>query len=241
MFSDDGFDGLVIVLDGDFKNINIDKSSGYCEFGGAVSLAKALNEALNNNLAGLEFCAGIPGTVGGAVKMNAGRKTRWMSSVLLSVKVINQNTEVEELSVFGDEWDYRTSPFLDELVISATLSLDFASDDEINQIRKEIDQMNEHRRATQPVSKASCGSVFKNPEGKSAGELIESCDLKGVSIGGAKVSDLHANFIVNENNATANDVVALIEKIQQAVYDKAGIKLEPELKFIGFSEEVGLF
>ena len=96
--------------------------------------------------------------------------------------------------------------------------------------------MNEHRRATQPVTKASCGSVFKNPEGFSAGDLIEKCDLKGVCVGGAKVSDLHANFIVNENNATANDVVQLIEKIQKTVNDKTGVKLEPELKFVGFLE-----
>lgn len=102
MFSDDGLEGLVIVLDGDFKNINIDKTDGICEFGAAVSLSKALNETLNNNLSGLEFCAGIPGTVGGAVQMNAGRKTRWMSSVVLSVKIITENNEVEELSVFGD-------------------------------------------------------------------------------------------------------------------------------------------
>ena len=102
LFSDDGFDGLVIVLDGKFKDINIDKTAGICEFGAGVSLAKALNESLNNNLAGLEFCAGIPGTVGGAVRMNAGRKTEWMSSVVLSVKVINDNNEVEELNVFED-------------------------------------------------------------------------------------------------------------------------------------------
>ena len=101
--------------------------------------------------------------------------------------------------------------------------------------------MNEARRNSQPSSKPCCGSVFKNSEAGFAGQLIEDCELKGLSVGGAKVSDLHANFIVNENNATAKDVVEIITKIQKTVYDKKGIELHPELKFVGFNESVGLF
>ncbi|MDO4830585.1 MAG: UDP-N-acetylmuramate dehydrogenase [Clostridia bacterium] len=227
LVSDEGLNKAVIRLDGDFRNITlVDETTVYC--GAGASLAYLCKFALRCGLSGLEFAWGIPGTVGGAVFMNAGAYGGEMKDVVYSVSHITPDgklgrTEKDDLG-FG----YRTSVYRKNgfIITGVTLKLKKGNADEI---RAQMDDYLNRRNTKQPLEYPSAGSVFKRPEGNYAGALIEQCGLKGKTVGGAQVSEKHAGFIINKSNATANDVKTLIKEVQTTVSEKTGYNLECEL------------
>ncbi len=225
--SDDGYRGVIIRLDGDFRKIAlVDENTIYC--GAGATLAALCKFALNCGLSGMEFAWGIPGTVGGAVFMNAGAYDGEMKNVVYSVSHLTEDggtgrTEKQDLR-FG----YRTSVYRSNkaIITGVTLKLKPGSQDDI---RAKMDDFLGRRSSKQPLEYPSAGSVFKRPEGAYAGALIEQCGLKGHSHGGAQVSEKHAGFIINKSNANANDVKNLIREVQTKVFDETGYNLECEL------------
>ena len=243
LISDEGYDGAIIRLEGDFRSIEFDSLSKNYKVGAGLSLAKLVNTTKANFHKGFEFAIGTPGTVGGAIKMNAGTQDHWISSQLLECEILDENNDVVSKSVDEIEWGYRYSSIADsEIVLSAVFNVEVLTNKEekdclINKMNNRLTFRKEH----QPLNHPSCGSVFKNPPGNSAGRLIDSLGYKSRQFGGAMVSSKHANFIVNINNAKAHDVIFLIKDIQKKVYDKYSVKLIPEVKFLGFNESCSLF
>ncbi len=227
LVSDEGIKGAVIRLDGDFRQITlIDDTIIYC--GAGASLAYLCKFALKCGLTGLEFAWGIPGTVGGAVFMNAGAYDGEMKQVVHSVSHISPEGEIGRTEKENLEFGYRTSVYRSNnmIITGVTLKLEKGNPDEI---RRKMDDFLERRSTKQPLEYPSAGSVFKRPEGAFAGALIEQCGLKGKMCGGAQVSEKHAGFIINKSNATAKDVRNLISEIQSTVSEKTGYNLECEL------------
>ena len=184
--------------------------------------------------AGLEFGAGVPGTVGGSVYGNAGAFGREVKDCLESVSILTRSGRAEVISAAECGFGYRDSSFKSERAGSVILQASFhTSADTPERIRERIKQVQKHRRDTQPIEKRSLGSTFKNPPGDSAGRLIEASGLKGHRIGGAEVSRKHANFIVNLGGATADDVLALMAEMRERVRERFGIELEPEVRIVG--------
>jgi len=237
LFSDNMYDGIIIKLD-NFNKINI--NDDLIEVGAGYPLVKLSNDAMRNSLVGLEFASGIPGTVGGAVFMNAGAYGEEMANIVESVRVLNSDCEIVELSNKEMEYSYRTSflqKHLDYVCISARLKLQKGEKEKIEKIMQE---RRATRRETQPLTFPSAGSVFRNPEGFYAGKLIEDMGLKGFTVGKAMVSDKHANFIVNLGNAKASDIKKIIDTIKQKALIKYNIKLRVEqrlINWVGVSEK----
>lgn len=227
LVSDDGIRGVVIRLDGDFRKITLlDDTTIFC--GAGATLAYLCKFALNCGLSGLEFAWGIPGTVGGAVFMNAGAYDGEMKDVVHSVSHISPSGEIGRTEKENLNFGYRTSVYRSNnmIITGVTLKLKKGNPDEI---RTKMDDYMSRRSTKQPLEYPSAGSVFKRPEGNFAGALIEQCGLKGKTCGGAQVSEKHAGFIINKSNATAKDVRDLIGEIQKTVSDKTGYSLECEL------------
>lgn len=227
LVSDEGIRGTVIRLDGDFRKITlVDDTTVFC--GAGATLAYLCKYALNCGLSGLEFAWGIPGTVGGAVFMNAGAYDGEMKNVVHSVSHISPSGEIGRIEKENLNFGYRTSVYRNNnmIITGVTLKLKKGNSDEI---REKMDDYMSRRSSKQPLEYPSAGSVFKRPEGNFAGALIEQCGLKGKSCGGAQVSEKHAGFIINKSNATAKNVRDLISEIQTTVSDKTGCNLECEL------------
>ena len=227
LVSDEGIRGTVIRLDGDFRKITlVDDTTIFC--GAGATLAYLCKFALNCGLSGLEFAWGIPGTVGGAVFMNAGAYGGEMKDVVHSVSHISPSGEIGRAEKDDLRFGYRTSIYRSNnmIITGITLKLKKGNPDEI---RAKMDDYMLRRSTKQPLEYPSAGSVFKRPEGNFAGALIEQCGLKGKLCGGAQVSEKHAGFIINKSNATAKDVRELITQIQKTVSDKTGYNLECEL------------
>ncbi len=232
LVSDDGYDGVVITLGRDFKNIVTDDGSGRIVAGSAVLLASVVQEALKHSLSGLEFAVGTPGTIGGAIRMNAGSKDEWIGSRVVSVTTVSSEDGL--LKRAGDEidWTYRQSSLRsDEIVVECALSV---QNIDPFYIRGKMEGNLEKRKRSQPLNLPSCGSVFKNPEGASAAWMIDSLGLKGRTCGGAQISEKHANFIVNLGGAKAADVLGLMDIAREEVNKAYGIELTPEVKLLGF-------
>ena len=220
--SDDGFRGVVIRLDGDFRRISlVDDTTIYC--GAGATLASLCKFALNCGLTGLEFAWGIPGSVGGAVFMNAGAYGAEMKDVLYSVSHLDKEGNIGRTEKDALDFGYRTSVYRRNqcIITGGTLKMKSGAPDDI---RAKMDDYLGRR-----TKKPSAGSVFKRPEGAFAGALIEQCGLKGASHGGAQVSEKHAGFIINKGGATAHDVKSLIREVQTEVAEKTGYTLECEL------------
>lgn len=227
--SDAGYDGVVVVLGKEFKRHRCDGERIVA--GGGVILAALVQDAFRMGLTGLEFAVGIPGTLGGALAMNAGSRDAWIGSIVESVTVQTPNRGL--VAIRGPEvsWGYRRSGLQDlGVVIEASLRLEQG---DTAQIRRVMEASLRRRKRSQPLAVPNAGSVFVNPDGESAGRLIEGAGLKGLRVGDAMVSDVHANFIVNAGRATASDVLELIRQIRQAVEDSYGIELKPEIRFLG--------
>lgn len=231
LVKDTGIRGLVITLDDEFTKIQLSENSKI-ECGSGVTLAKLCNFAMKNNLTGLEFAWGIPGSAGGAAFMNAGAYGGEMKQVLVSCKHLTTAGDFSVLS--GDELhlSYRNSIYSSNKAVILSLTLQLSQGIQ-EQIMIKMEDLLNRRKSKQPLELPSAGSVFKRPEGNFAGTLIEQCGLKGKRVGGAMVSPKHAGFIVNDGGATCEDVLHLIELIQTTVLQQTGIALECEIKTIG--------
>lgn len=230
LISDKGIRGAVIKL-GDGFDYAYAKDD-YILAGASVSLAKLATCAKDAELSGIEFASGIPGSLGGALFMNAGAYESEMKDVVTEVSYIDSDAVVKTISCSECDFGYRKSIFSSggKIVISAKLTLKKGSKDEISKTMREL---NAKRKEKQPLEYPSAGSTFKRPEGHFAGALIEEAGLKGHTIGGAQVSEKHAGFIINTGNATASDVCKLIEHVKKTVYENSGVELEPEVKITG--------
>ncbi len=229
LVSDEGYRGAVLVLGKDFKRHGIEEDR--LRSGAGTILAAVVQDAFSKGLAGLEFAVGVPGTVGGALVMNAGTRDRGIGEVVESVTLLAPGSGLVAFRGPELEWGYRTSELGERgIVVECVLHLERG---DVRAIQESMEEGFARRKATQPVGKACAGSVFKNPEGDSAGRLIEACGLKGLRYGGAVISETHANFIVNENGATAAEVMTLIRHARAAVKEEHGIELETEIRFLG--------
>ncbi len=230
LFTDGGYDGAVLKLGKDFTEIIADGTDLLA--GAAVTLPYLSKVAAANHLTGLEFACGIPGSVGGACFMNAGAYDGTIGGCVKTVVVLTPEGELLEYDVSELEYSYRHSHFMTsgEIILTARFALAYGDQEEI---QAKMDDLNAKRKAKQPVNYPSAGSFFKRPEGYFAGALIEGAGLKGYRLGGAAVSALHAGFIINEDNATASDVLALCKYVQDTVCEKDGVLLEPEVRFVG--------
>ena len=230
LISDAGYKGIVLHIGLIFADMKmIDDTSLICNAG--APLSTVCNFALSQSLSGLEFAYGIPGTLGGAVYMNAGAYGGEMSDVVKSVNFVTKDGKRGSFDVDEIDFSYRHSVFSgsDKIITSAVLQFVKKPKCEISALMKE--NMIK-RKIKQPLEFPSAGSVFKRPEGCFAGSLIQDCDLKGCTVGGAQVSEKHAGFIINIGGATCSDVLALIEIIKQKVLQKFGVLLETEIKYI---------
>ena len=227
---DGGVKGTVIKIEKNLSDISI-KGNRITVQSGAL-LTRLSKEALKYSLKGLEFASGIPGTVGGAIAMNAGAYGGEMKDVVYKVKALDKKGEVIEY--FGEEMNfgYRSSRVQDErlIVLEVEIELEKGNYDEI---KEKMNDFTIRRKTKQPLEYPSAGSTFKRPEGYYAGKLIQDSGLKGLRHGGAQVSEKHSGFVINIENASSNDVENLIRVIQKTVKDKYNVFLEPELKVIG--------
>ena len=229
IFNDSGYNGVIIKLD-NFNSLKIIRNK--IIVGAGYPFNKLAIRLSRLGFTGLEFAAGIPGTVGGAVYMNAGAYKSDIGYILTSIKVITPDYKIKTLYNKELDFHYRSS-FLqknkDYICIEATLSLIKGNVDEIMDL---INTRKARRIETQPLEYPSAGSVFRNPEGDFAGRLIEEIGYKGKSIGGAKVSEKHANFIINNGNATGEDIKKLIKEIKEKIKEKYNIELKIEQEFV---------
>lgn len=222
IFANDYYDGIVIKLDR-FNKLTIDKDNVEVEAG--YSVIKLAMDVSLMGLSGLEFASGIPGSIASSVAMNAGAYNDSLSEIVISVEVLTPNNEIITMTNEELDFRYRHSFFKDNkdyIIISCKLQLSHSDTKEILNL---ISQRRIRRIESQPLNYPSAGSVFRNPEGMHAGALIEKCGLKGHIIGGAQISNKHANFIVNYNNATGKDIISLINKAKKEVYDKYHVDL----------------
>ena len=230
LVSDNGINGFVVSLEKSFKDIIFEDDN--CHAGAGVKLSKLVKECIKRDLIGLETLIGIPGTLGGALVMNAGAYENEISNYLISIELLNNKGVIEQKYADEIEFTYRSSNFnKDDIILNADFQLERTSQPEI---AKNRDQANLSRKSTQPLKFRSAGSVFKNPKDFAAGYLIDQAGLKSKSIGGAIVSDIHANFIINKANATADDVIQLIKIIRDTIFKKYSIALELEIATLGF-------
>jgi len=234
LVSDEGVDGLIIKISGCFKKYTI--SIHKVEVGAGYPLAKLSKTVADSGLSGLEFAVAIPGTVGGGVVMNAGAHGSMMSDVLTIATVMNANGDVRTYSKNDLNFGYRCSKLQNNkmIVLNAKMKL---KEDNVEKIESKMHENMKWRKKNQPLDFPNAGSIFKNPLNAPAGKLIDMAGLKGIKIGGAKISEKNANFIVNLGNATANDVLDLIDLAQQRVLQKYGVRLEPEIRIIGRFKE----
>ena len=230
LVSDKGYRGVVIQLWKNFSDIETEDNTITVKAGALLS--KVAAEALEESLTGMEFASGIPGTMGGAVMMNAGAYGGEMMDIIREVTVLTREGELLTLSKEEMNFGYRTSVVKEKgyVVISAVLQLRKGDREEI---RKVMDELKERRVTKQPLDMPSAGSTFKRPEGYFAGKLIMDAGLRGFSVGGAQISEKHCGFVVNKGDATAADVLGLIGEVQKRVQEKFGVALEPEVKFLG--------
>lgn len=230
LVSDKGYRGAIIQLWKNFSDISV-KDCCITAKAGAL-LSKVAAEALEEGLTGMEFASGIPGTIGGAVFMNAGAYGGEMKDIIKEVKVLDDQGEVRVLSNEEMKLGYRTSIVKEKgyTVLSAVLQL---KKGDVSVIRETMEDLKNRRTSKQPLDMPSAGSTFKRPEGYFAGKLIMDSGLRGFSVGGAQVSEKHCGFVVNKGGATAEDVTALIREVQRRVKEKFGVELETEVRFLG--------
>ncbi len=222
---DEGFDGVVLLFGGDFAEIETDGNIIKCSAG--ALLASACVRAQQNSLTGMENLFGIPGTVGGALYMNAGAYGNEMSDVVVSAEYIDENGEIKTMFAEDMKLSYRHSIFSekDYIITSVTMKLANGNSDEI---KTAMNECMGKRSSKQPLEYPSAGSTFKRPEGSYASLLIDQCGLKGMTCGGAMVSEKHSGFVINKGYATCSDVLELCDKVKEIVLEKTGYTLELE-------------
>lgn len=252
LVADAGYNGAIIVLAGDFKRFDLgvakekaqqegqepapelgQDASVVVSAGAGVVLSRLVQETSRLGLGGLEFAVGVPGTLGGALFMNAGTADDWIGGAVGTVTSFKRGEGLKMRRASSIDWSYRSSGLpADEVIVECTLLL--KRTDKM-MMRAKMEASLKRRRSTQP-SAPSCGSVFRNPQGAFSAQLIESCGLMGTRCGDAQVSTKHANFIVNNGSATADQVLTLIHLVRDRVEEQHGIRLRPEVKFLGFAQ-----
>ena len=238
LVSDEGFRGVVVELGDGFSDYEFLQDSQdnsdevLVKASAGMKLTRLGNQLAANGIAGFEFATGIPGCIGGAVRMNAGAYGGEMKDVLKEVTVLTPEGGVLTLQADELHMGYRTSVIKEAgyIVLEAVISLEKGDQEEIRNRMQELAGM---RTSKQPLSYPSAGSTFKRPEGYFAGKLIMDSGLRGYQVGGAQVSEKHCGFVINTGNATAKDVTTLMSDVQRIVMEKFGVKLEPEVKFLG--------
>lgn len=230
LVGDKGFRGVIIQIAGNMNQLQADGEVITAQAG--CSLAQIAGKALDEELAGFEFAAGIPGTLGGAVRMNAGAYGGEIKDVLESAVVLTREGKVMELSVNEMEFGYRTSIIerTGWTILGGKIRLHKGKREEIKAV---MDDLRERRVSKQPLEYPSAGSTFKRPKGYFAGKLIQDAGLRGFRVGGACVSEKHSGFVINIDHATADDVVSLMEQVDEKVRAQFGVGLEPEVRRIG--------
>lgn len=230
LVSDVGYRGMIINIMDNMNGITVDGDVITAQAG--AKLVRVSRLARDNSLTGLEFASGIPGTIGGAVYMNAGAYGGEMKDVVTSVKVMDADGHIYDMSSDELDFSYRHSAVEAEglIVLEVTMKLAAGVQQDIDDRMKEL---SDSRRTKQPLEYPSAGSTFKRPEGYFAGKLIMDAGLRGYSVGGAQVSEKHCGFVVNRGGATAADVTGLIRDVQKKVMDQFGVMLEPEVKMLG--------
>lgn len=230
LVGDGGYRGVMVSPGKSFGTVSVDGNT--LRAGAGVLLSVAARQALAHALTGLEFAAGIPGTVGGAVVMNAGAYGSEMSAVLRFVTVLTEDGTVRRLPVSELELGYRTSCILRKgyVVLEAEMELQPGLEENI---RSRMEELAEQRRSKQPLEYPSAGSTFKRPEGYFAGKLIQDAGLRGFSVGGAQVSEKHCGFVINRGGASAADILNLCREVQARVRAQAGVELEMEVRLLG--------
>ena len=226
---DGGVEGVVLRLVDDFARIDID--SGRISAGAGAHLAEVTSGATSAGIGGFEFLSGIPGTVGGAVVGNAGGAEDWISHRLVEIGVIDREGEHRDAAPGTFEFGYRTSGIPPGSIVTGVVMEGFSTD--VESVRHMVEERLEARRLSQPVAEQTAGCIFKNPAGGPAGKLIDEAGLKGMRVGGAQVSNLHANYLINTGSATAREILELIQVVRTRVMDSYGIGLELEIRVIG--------
>ena len=231
LVSDQGYDGVVVHIGSDLRDISVEGTEITAKTG--AMLSQVAHAALAHGLTGMEFAAGIPGTLGGAIMMNAGAYGGEMSQILVGVRAMDDKGQIVELAADQLELGYRHSIMMEKqyVVLGARIHLEKGNPEKI---QAQMDDLKEKRIAKQPLEYPSAGSTFKRPEGAFAGKLIMDAGLRGLRIGDAMVSEKHCGFVVNAGKATAEDVCGVISHVQQVVMEKYGKELEPEIRFLGF-------
>ena len=230
LVSDRGFRGVIIQLFKNFSDLRVEGDRLYVQAG--TLLSRTAKKALEASLTGFEFAAGIPGTIGGAMVMNAGAYGGEMKDVTEEVTVLTEKGEVKTLKREELKMGYRTSIIAEKgyLVLEAVLQL---TDGDLKEIRAVMEDLKKKRISKQPLEYPSAGSTFKRPKGYFAGKLIMDAGLRGFQVGGAQVSEKHCGFVINTGDATAEDVTELIRQVAERVKAQSGVTLEPEVKLLG--------
>ena len=227
---DQGFKGVIIQIARKMNQIRVEGETIYAQAGALLS--KIAAQALGEGLTGFEFASGIPGTLGGAVMMNAGAYGGEMKQVIVNACVLTSEGEIAVIPADLMELGYRTSVFAknQDIILSAQLKLEYGNE---AVIREYMDELKEQRVSKQPLEYPSAGSTFKRPEGYFAGKLIMDAGLRGFTVGGAQISEKHCGFVINKDHATATDILSLMEQVSDKVEAEFGVRLEPEVKIIG--------
>lgn len=230
LVGDGGIRGIVILISRKMSNVTFDETAVTAQSG--ILLSQLAAKIAAKSLTGFEFASGIPGSLGGAAAMNAGAYGEEMSGVISDITYVDAENGVKTISAKDCNFGYRRTFFTgtDYIITKCTLKLKRGNPDEI---RAKTEELRSRRLSKQPLDKPSAGSTFKRPEGYFAGALIQQANLKGFSIGGAKISEKHAGFIINDGGATAADILKLVKYTQKTVEEKFGVRLEPEVKIIG--------
>ena len=231
LVSDDGIKGIVIKIEIDNLEINIQDKTALITVGSGVKLGLLAQKCLKEEITGFEFVSGIPGTIGGAIRMNAGAHGSEMKDIVKTVTYVDRNGEIHKIENNQAEFEYRKSLFShnDYIIVETEIELEKGN---ANEIKEKMTEYANFRKEKQPIEYPSAGSTFKRGTDFITAKLIDECGLKGYQIGGAQISEKHAGFIINKNNATAKDVIKLMKYTKEQVYEKFGKTIEAEIEIL---------
>lgn len=232
LVKDSGFNGIILRID--LLNLEINENNDYIDItvGAGYKLGKLSNIFLKKEISGFEFASGIPGTIGGAIKMNAGAYGKEIQDIVVKTKTIDLDGNIYTLEKKDHDFSYRHSIFMkkNDIILETTLRLEHGNK---NNIKQKMDEYLAQRKEKQPLEYPNAGSTFKRGENYITAKLIDECGLKGYKIGGAQVSEKHAGFIINRENATSGDILQLIEYVKKIVFEKTNNKIELEIEIVG--------
>ena len=231
LVSDDGIKGIVLKIDIENLEINIEKEKVLLKIGSGVKLSWIAQKCLKEEITGFEFASGIPGTIGGAIRMNAGAHGSEMKDVVKTITYIDRDGEIHKINNQQAEFEYRKSLFTnkDYIIIEVEIQLEKG---DINKIKEKMTEYANYRKEKQPIEYPSAGSTFKRGSDFITAKLIDECGLQGYQLGGAQISEKHAGFIINKKDATAKDVIELMKYTKEQVYNKFGKVIEAEIEII---------